>query len=91
MPDFVFRLLGQRMMAIDPTVRTSMWWDLSGGKMTEIDFLNGAVVAASEAMGLQCSANKNLVELVHRAERGELARGMSGRALMVAIAGKNAS
>jgi 2-dehydropantoate 2-reductase len=85
MPDFVFNLLGQKMMAIDPTVRASMWWDLSGGKITEVDYLNGAVVEAGEAIGLQSPANKKLLELVHRAERGELAQGISGVDLMAAL------
>ena len=39
------------MLEVDPTVRTSMWWDLSQGKPTEIDFLNGAVVAAGRRLG----------------------------------------
>lgn len=85
MPDFIFKFLGQKMMAIDPTVRTSMWWDLSGGKLTEVDYLNGTVVEEGEAIGIHSPANKKLVEMVHRAERGELARGISGKDLMAAL------
>jgi len=43
LPNFLFNLVANKMLAIDPTVRTSMWWDLSQGKKTEIDYLNGAI------------------------------------------------
>ncbi|WOJ92870.1 2-dehydropantoate 2-reductase [Congregibacter variabilis] len=87
LPDFVFKRVGQKMIAIDPTVRASMWWDLSAGKTTEVDYLNGAVVREGEALGLQSSANKRLVEMIHAAERGQLARGISGKDLIASFVG----
>jgi 2-dehydropantoate 2-reductase len=39
------------------------------GQATEIDYLNGAVVRAAEAIGLDAPINRMLVELVHRVER----------------------
>ncbi len=33
------------MLAIDPEARSSMWEDLTRGRPTEIDYLQGAVVA----------------------------------------------
>lgn len=91
LPDFAFKRLGQKMIAIDPTVRASMWWDLSAGKITEVDYLNGAVVSESEALGLQSPANKRLVDMIHAAERGELARGMRSKDLLASLMGENSS
>lgn len=85
LPNFIFKLIAQKMLAVDPTVRASMWWDLSAAKKTEIDYLNGAVVAEGEALGVACPANSKLVEMVHRAERGELAQGISGKDLLAAL------
>ena len=41
-----------------------MWWDVSQGKETEIDFLNGAIVEQAELLGLQTPANKKIIELI---------------------------
>lgn len=85
LPNFIFKLIAQKMLAVDPTVRASMWWDLSAGKLTEIDYLNAVVVAEGEALGVACPANKKLVAMVHRAEQGELAQGISGKDLLTAL------
>jgi 2-dehydropantoate 2-reductase len=85
LPNFIFKLIAQKMLAVDPTVRASMWWDLSAGKLTEIDYLNAVVVAEGEALGVACPANKKLVAMVHRAEQGDLAQGISGRDLLTAL------
>ena len=44
MPDWLFRRLGNRMLAIDPLARSSMWEDLERGRRTEIDWINGEVL-----------------------------------------------
>ena len=67
-PDWMFKLLGNKMMDIDPTVRTSMWWDLSGSRLTEVDVLNGAVVREGKALGIDCPINQRIVDYIHAAE-----------------------
>tara|TARA_R110002153_G_scaffold82249_8_gene207692 strand:- start:1241 stop:2293 length:1053 start_codon:yes stop_codon:yes gene_type:complete len=64
LPDFLFARVANSMLAVDPNVRTSMWWDVSQGKETEIDFLNGAIVEQAELLGLQTPANKKIIELI---------------------------
>jgi len=81
-PNVIFLRIAQKMLAIDPTVRTSMWWDLSGGKPTEIDYLNGAVVDEGKKLGLACPANEKIVALIHQVEQGQLQRGISGADLL---------
>ena len=64
LPNFLFKRIANSMLAIDPTVRTSMWWDVSQGKPTEIDYLNGAIVEQSQRLGLSCPANQTMVYLI---------------------------
>jgi 2-dehydropantoate 2-reductase len=52
--------------------RPSMGQDMQKGRRTEIEFLNGFVVREGEKLGLPCSANAVLTDLVKRVERDEL-------------------
>jgi 2-dehydropantoate 2-reductase len=52
--------------------RPSMGQDMQKGRRTEIEFLNGLVVKEGETVGLTCSANAALTDIVKRVERGEL-------------------
>ena len=66
LPNFMFKILANKMLAIDPTVRTSMWWDLSQGKETEIDYLNGAILIKAELLNISCPVNERIVTLVRQ-------------------------
>ncbi len=70
LPDALFRVAAARMLAIDPLARTSMLDDLDGGRMTEVDWLNGEIVRLGEKLHLSAPVNEKLVELVHAAEQG---------------------
>lgn len=76
-PDFIFKILGQKMLTIDPTARLSMWWDMHNGKPTEIDYLNQSVVAAGKQTGVPTPFNERIVSLIHQVEHGELETGIS--------------
>jgi 2-dehydropantoate 2-reductase len=52
--------------------RPSMGQDMEKGRRTEIDFLNGFVAREGDKLGLSCSANAALTDIVQRVERGEL-------------------
>lgn len=69
-PDWLFRIVAQPMLRIDPLARSSMWEDLERGRRTEVDWLNGEVAALAERQGLRAVANERLRELVKAAERG---------------------
>ena len=69
LPNWLFSLVAQQMLKIDPKVRTSMWWDLNARKPTEIDYLHQKVVEQAEPMGLKCEVNKWLVSKVKEYER----------------------
>ncbi|HEX8946584.1 MAG TPA: 2-dehydropantoate 2-reductase [Gemmatimonadaceae bacterium] len=49
--------------------RPSMWQDLSRAKRTEVDALNGAVVAEAARLGLVAPHNAAIVHFIHSRER----------------------
>lgn len=64
LPDFLFKRVANKMLTIDPTVRTSMWWDLEQGRKTEIDYLNGVVVEVGQQFSIECKVNQSVIERV---------------------------
>ena len=64
LPTFLFVRVAGQMLKIDPTVKTSMWWDFHHGKATEIEFLQGAVVDASKEQGLDTPVNSWLLKQI---------------------------
>lgn len=85
LPNFIFTRIAQKMLAIDPTARTSMWWDVSQGKPSEIEFLNGAVVREGKALGIDCPMNAAIVRLVRQVETGQQTIGLSAAELQTAL------
>ncbi len=76
LPNWAFEIIGRSMLQVDPTVRTSMWWDLNDKRLTEIDYLNGAVVEHAHALGVPCEVNKKICDWVRRIEKSN-ARGLA--------------
>ena len=64
-------LAGTRHLSVEQ--RPSMGQDMVKGRRTEIDFLNGFVVARGAEAGIAARANRALTDIVHRVERGEIA------------------
>ena len=71
LPNCLFEIVGRSMIKVDPTVRTSMWWDLHNRRLTEVDYLNGAVANEAQRLGLSSPVNQRIVELVHQAEQSQ--------------------
>ena len=69
LPDWLFRLVARRMLAIDPQARSSMWDDLQRGRPTEIGDLQGAVLSLAEKTGTPAPLLKRVTALVRQAER----------------------
>ncbi len=72
LPDWLFGILAQKMLAIDPQARSSMWEDVQAGRKTEIDFLNGAVVRFAAELGLDAPANKLVSEQLKLLSNGQI-------------------
>jgi 2-dehydropantoate 2-reductase len=69
MPDALFRRVAARMLAIDPLARSSTWDDLQAGRRTEVDYINGEIVALAKSKGMRAPANQRIVALMRDAER----------------------
>jgi 2-dehydropantoate 2-reductase len=68
LPNLLFRIAARRIVAIDPTARSSRWDDLQRGRKTEIDLLNGEIVRLGAKMGVPTPINERIVHLVKEAE-----------------------
>ena len=68
LPDAVFATLLGSTMKIDSEARSSMWEDLQRGRRTEIDYLQGVIIAIAERRGLQVPLSRRVVALVKSAE-----------------------
>jgi 2-dehydropantoate 2-reductase len=55
---------------IDAKARSSMADDLAAGRRTEVDFINGELVRLAEKLGVGAPINRNIVELIRKAEGG---------------------
>lgn len=72
LPDWLFRRLARRMLAIDPQARSSMWDDLQRGRPTEIGELQGAALRLAEKAGTPAPLLNGVTALVRAAEAAQL-------------------
>jgi 2-dehydropantoate 2-reductase len=68
LPDWLFRRVAASMLAIDPAARSSMWEDLERRRPTEIDYLQGAILALAARTGVRAPLTERIVRLVKEAE-----------------------
>ncbi|QOF73437.1 2-dehydropantoate 2-reductase [Aminobacter sp. SR38] len=68
LPDWLFLRLARRMLAIDPTARSSMWEDLQRRRGTEIDALQGTILGLARKAGTPATLTERIVALVRDAE-----------------------
>ena len=68
LPTPVYKTIAARNLRIDPEARSSMWEDLRQGRKTEIDELQGAVVALCDKHGLAAPINKRVAALIRDCE-----------------------
>lgn len=68
LPDALFDMLLGRTMKIDPEARSSMWEDLQRGRRTEIDYLQGVIIAIADRHGLEAPLSRRIIALIRKAE-----------------------
>jgi 2-dehydropantoate 2-reductase len=61
--------------------------DWTKGRHSEVDDINGAVVAGGAAQEVATPVNTAIVDVAHRIERGELKPGTASIALLEKLAG----
>ncbi len=91
LPTPILRVAMRAQLKVDPEARSSMWQDLSLGRLTEVDDLNGEIVRLAESHGGDAPINRSIVRLVHEVEqRRNGSPKMSAESLWIAIhQGKN--
>jgi 2-dehydropantoate 2-reductase len=68
LPTWLIRVVAKSQLGADPLARSSMWTDLSKGRKTEVDYLNGEIVRLGDDVGRPAPINRRVVELVHEVE-----------------------
>jgi len=64
LPNFLFKIVANSMLKIDPQARSSMWEDLQAGRESEIDYLNGELISLATQMNEQLPINQVIYDLV---------------------------
>ena len=77
LPNFLFKIVSRKMLAIDPLARSSMQDDLSQGKLTEIDWINGEIIRLADQLSAQVPANQYLFDLIKKQENASSYHSMS--------------
>ncbi len=68
LPNFLFRAIARKMLAIDPRARSSMWEDFSRGRPTEIDYLQGEIIRLAAGKNIAVPLTRKVVVRVKQAE-----------------------
>lgn len=68
LPDGLFRRVAARMIDIDPHARSSMWDDLQRHRRTEIDDLQGVIIALADKHAVSVPLTRHIYSLVKLAE-----------------------
>ncbi len=68
LPNFLFRILARKMLNIDPRARSSMWEDLSRGRPTEIDYLQGVILELAGKKNIDAPFTRRIVASIKQAE-----------------------
>ncbi len=64
MPTPLFKRIASKMLTIDPSARTSMAYDLSAGRPTEIDSLQGEIIRLGVSLNRPTPINSRVAELI---------------------------
>ncbi|MDR6633136.1 2-dehydropantoate 2-reductase [Phyllobacterium sp. 1468] len=68
LPNLLFRIVAARMLAINPHARSSMWEDLSRGRATEIDYLQGVIIRMADEKNIAVPLTRKISACVKKVE-----------------------
>jgi 2-dehydropantoate 2-reductase len=69
-PNWLFNRVFIKRWKIDAKARSSMADDLAQGRKTEVDYINGELVALADKLGIEAPVNRRIVDLIRAAEAG---------------------
>jgi len=64
LPNFIYKIIMNKIVKIDAAARSSMLDDLEMGRVSEIDYLQGEIVRLAETTGQNAPYNKIIYDLV---------------------------
>ncbi len=67
LPTPIFTRIAAKMLTIDPTARTSMAYDLTAGRPTEIDSLQGEIIRLGHQHAIPTPINSRIADLIQQA------------------------
>ncbi len=82
LPDFLYKLIENSVIKMDETTKASMWWDINEQRATEIDFLQGALIAEARQLGIECPYNTKVLNVIKALEQGSLPWDDAGETLL---------
>ena len=71
LPNGLFKAIAQKMLAIDPLARSSMWEDLQNRRPVEVDYINGEIIVLGKQLNISTPMNEHLLNLVKQAQQNE--------------------
>lgn len=77
-PDWLYRIIMDRVVKIDRTARSSMLDDLELGRASELDYLQGEIVRRAARLGLGVPVNRTVMDAVKAAFAQKTSPRMSG-------------
>lgn len=69
LPNWIFKRVAHKMLAMDPKARSSMWEDLQSKRPVEVDYINGEIVKLGDQFKVNTPVNKRLIKMVKEAQR----------------------
>ncbi len=66
LPTPLFSRIAAKMLTIDPNARTSMAYDLTAGRPTEIDSLQGEIIRLGQQHAIPTPINSRVSQLIHQ-------------------------
>lgn len=69
LPNFLFKRVAKKTLNFDPEARSSMADDFARGRTTEIEALQGAIIALAERHGVAVPVNRRVRDYVRAVER----------------------
>lgn len=80
-PDWLYRIIMDRVVKIDRTARSSMLDDLELGRASELDYLQGELVRRADRVGIAVPVNRAVMAAVEAAFAQKQSPRMSGNAM----------
>merc|ERR1711862_806709 len=68
LPTFLYLITARSSLQVDEDAKSSMWDDLSSGRETEIDYLNGIIIHLGKKANFPTPLNQKVYDLIKKAE-----------------------